>query len=202
MSNVFAEDRETQNIGGYGGFGGSGIAMIVLVVIVLFFLFKDGNHGYNHGSYAGGGIQPVAPVYKDESNYQQEANMIGKLCGMDRDIWKTDSDVWKTSCETQQTVHCEGEKTRALIEGNYIQDLRDKLAEKNAETLVLKQEMFTEKKFDAVMAAICGTNSRIERLECEVPKRAPVFAECVTPYTHRVDCEPYPRRGRIGECCD
>lgn len=210
-------NQENDIVGGGYGFGGGGgvFAMVILMVVVLFVLFRgnrdDHRDGYGYGYGGGCGCGPcVQPTFKDESNYEEESHLKDKLCCIDRDIWNTDQDVWKTACETQKEVHCEGEKTRALIEQNYIQDLRDQLAEKSMQNLTLKQEMFTEKKFDQMAALIGGVNHKIERLECETPKRPPVFAECVTPNTHDIDCDDrrfrddFRRRGRCNDfdgCC-
>lgn len=222
MSNVFAEDRETQVIGGgYGGYGGGfggSWCIIIVFFVIAWLLFKDGHNDHGHGDhgygpgygYGYGGCGPcVQPTFKDESNFEEERNINAKLCCIDKDIWETDRDVWKTACETQKEIACDGQKTRALIEQNYIQDLRDKLAEKNDLVMTLKQEMFTEKKFDQLAALIGCTNSKIEKLECEIPKRAPVWCEGITPDTHHTDCDhrrdfDFPRRGRCDNwdgCC-
>lgn len=221
--------------GGYGGFGGGGCGLIIIVLLILFVLFRgdgfgghhDGGHGYpGYAPYGFGGNCGVCskPTFTDESNWEEESHLKDKLCCIDKEILKTDADVWRSACETQQVEHCEAEKTRALIEQNYIQDLRDKLAEKNDVVMTLKQEMFTEKKFDQLAAAItatntninnmfCKTDAMIAQLECEIPKRQPVFAETVTCNTHHVDrdCDDrrrfddFPRRGRFdndfGGCC-
>lgn len=215
MGNLFNEDRDTQLIGGgYGGYGGGfggSWCIIIVFFVIAWLLFKDGHndhgdHGY-HGGYGfpgyGGGCGPcVQPTFKDESNFEEERNINAKLCCIDKDIWETDRDVWKTACETQKEISCDGQKTRALIEQNYIQDLRDKLAEKNAQVMTLKQEMFTEKKFDQVLAAIGKTDNMIEKLDCECLKRPPVWGEGITPDTHHTDCDhrrdfnDFPRRGK------
>lgn len=223
--------EQTENIAAYGGYGGgygSGafgglFAMIILIVVVLWLLFRDGHKGdYHGGQYPmygyGNGCGPcVQPTYKDESNWEQEAHLRSKLCEVDRDIWKTDQDVWKTSCETQNVERCEAEKTRALIEKNYVQDLRDKLAAVEMEKQTLKNEMFTEKKFDQMMAAIgvvkgdidkqfCKTDAEIAHLSCELPKRPPVFARtdtvCLEQIPDRRRFEEFPRRRHFNdECC-
>lgn len=192
-----AQEENIAAYGGYGGgFGGGGAwSMIILVVVVLWLLFRDGHKDGIAPAYGyGGGCGPcVQPTFKDESNWEQEYH----LC---KEIGNVDKDVWKTACETQKEVHCEGEKTRALIEANYIQDLRDRLAEKNSEVMTLKQEMFTEKKFDQLNAQFCKTDAMIAALSCELPKRPPVFAECVTPNTHDIDCDDRRFRPRRGRC--
>lgn len=221
---------------GYGGgFGGSGL--IIIVLLILFVLFKDGGHGHYDGGhgypgygmpYGFGGNCGVCskPTFTDESNWEEESHLKDKLCCIDKEILKTDADVWKSACETQQVEHCEAEKTRALIEQNYIQDLRDKLAEKNDVVMTLKQEMFTEKKFDQLATLVgglrndidkqfCRTDAEIAALSCELPKRQPVYAETVTCNTHHVDCDDrhnygggygggygQPRRGNCDGCND
>jgi len=219
MSNIFGEDREIMNVG--GGYGGGGSWCIIIVFFVIaWLLFRDGHRDGRDGGYAmpypgfggGCGCGPcVQPTFKDESNWEQEYH----LC---KEIGKVDMDVWKTSCETQKEVLCDGQKTRSLIEANYIQDLRDKLAEKNSEVQTLKSEMFTERKIDQVLGAIgsvrndvdkqfCRTDAEIAKLSCELPKRPPVFSRCDVPCLTRVPdncCEDrferfereFPRRGR------
>lgn len=200
---------------GFGGMGGSGCGLIIIVLLILFVLFKDGGRGHD-GGYApgygmpygfGGGCGPcVQPTYKDESNWEQDFH----IC---KEIGAVDKDVIAQGCMDREATHCEGEKTRALIEQNYIQDLRDKLAEKNDVVMSLKQEMFTEKKFDQLATAIACTNNNIDKmfcktdnmisaLSCELPKRPPVWSECVTPLTRDLDRDcrefsEFPRRGRL-----
>lgn len=227
---AFSNTVEENVMGGYGGlglggFGGGGCGLIIVVLLILFVLFRGdgfgGHHdghdgGYGHMPYGFGGCGPcVQPAFKDESNWEEESHLKDKLCCIDRD-------VMEQGCQTREVEHCEAEKTRALIEQNYIQDLRDKLAEKNDVVMTLKNEMFTEKKFDQLAAAItatntninnmfCKTDAMIAQLECEIPKRQPVFAETVTCNTHHVDCDDrrgygagygQPRRGNCDGCND
>lgn len=205
---------------GYGMGGGTGAwSMIIVVIVIMWLLFKDGSHGHDGGhgygpgyGFGGGCGMPVQPTFKDESNFEEERNINSKLCCIDKDIWNTDKDVVMTACETQKEIVCDGQKTRSLIEANYIQDLRDKLVEKNDMIMTMKQEMFTEKKIDQVLGAINCTNQRIGALECELPKRPPVYCETITPNTHHVDCDRdygrgygynnAPKRGNCDSCGD
>lgn len=201
-------DVNNDIVGGGGGLWGGGgmFAMIILLVVVFWVLFRDGGrrdgfdgvgHGFGHGFGGFGGCGPcVRPSFLDESNFEEERNINSKLC-------KIEMEQQECCCKELEATHCEGEKTRALIEQNYIQDLRDKLSEKNSEVMMLKSEMFSEKKFDQVLGAIGRTDREIECLKCELPKRPPVFAECVTPNTHDVDCgrEFFPRRARCESEC-
>lgn len=188
----------SDNIGGGYGFGGGMFAMIILLVVVFWVLFRNDGHrdgyggGYGYGAGFGGCGPCVRPSFLDESNFEEERNINSKLC-------KIELEQQACCCKEIEATHCEGEKTRALIEQNYIQDLRDKLAAAEMEKLTLKQEMFTEKKFDMVLGAIAKTDRDIDCLKCELPKRPPVFAECITPDTHHIDCDhrgDFRRRGR------
>lgn len=202
---------------GLGGFGGgSGCGLIIIVLLIMFVLFKDDGRGRD-GGYGGGYGMPypafgggcgscgpcVQPTFKDESNWEQDYHFCKEINGVDKD-------VIAQGCMDREATHCEGEKTRALIQENYVQSLRDQLAEKNDVVMTLKQEMFTEKKFDQLAAAIactnnnidkmfCKTDRELEKIQCEIPHRPPVWAECVTPLTRDLDkdCREFPRRGRF-----
>jgi|GEM_PF-1230440 len=198
---------------GFGGFGGGSCGLIIIVLLILFVLFKDDGRNH-HDGYAtpypafGGGCGPcVQPTYKDESNWEQDFH----IC---KEIGAVDKDVIAQGCMDREATHCEGEKTRALIEQNYIQDLRDTIAEKNAAIQTMKGEAFTERKFDQLSQAIactnnnidkmfCKTDSMISALSCELPKRPPVWSECVVPLTRDLDrdCREFPRRGRFEDSC-
>lgn len=188
--------------GGYGFGGGGGLAMVLVILVVLWTLFRDGHkdgydgghRGYGYGDGCGCG-PCVRPSFIDESNFEEERNINSKLC-------KVDEDVWKNGCKDREATHCEGEKTRALIEQNYIQDLRDKLTESQMCNMTLKQEMFTDKKFDQVFNQFCKTDAAIAALACELPKRPPVWAETITPDTHHTDCDHRRDSGRRGRCND
>jgi hypothetical protein len=177
--------------GGYGGFGGGGWSVMILFFVIAFVLFRrDGFDGGHHDGWGGrggcDGCGPcVRPSFIDESNYQEERNIDKKLCEVDKD------------------VHADGEKTRALIEANYIQDLRDRLSEKNAEVLTLKSEAFTTAKFDQLAAMIGKTDTAIDRLACEIPHRPPVWADVRLPAEKVCFNECGVRRGRVDfdDCC-
>lgn len=219
---AFSSSQE-ENIAAYGGYGGGmggSWAMIILIVVILWVLFSKDGRGHDGGYGAmpysgygfGGGCGPcVQPTFKDESNFEEERNINAKLCCMDKSIWETDRDVWKTACETQKEIDCDGQKTRALIEANYIQDLRDKITEQNSCIQTMKSEAFTTAQIGLVNNKIEKVDEMLERLACELPKRQPVYAECVTPCTRDLDRDcfreidrrfdrferEFPRRGRV-----
>ena len=159
--------------GGYGaGFGG-GWLMFIVIAIIFWLLFRNEKHdGYGDGGNCG--IRGCRPAYYDESNYEQERNLDNKLCGIDKD------------------VHKEGDETRALIQNNYIQDLRDRLDAANDEKLALKAQIYNDGKFGAVFAELGS-------IKCRMPELRPVYASTVTPCcgTLPIGCGE-PRRGTCG----
>lgn len=62
-----------------------------------------------------------------ENRYaQQLAN-----CGIERNIDSVKAEAYKNTCEITTAIHDEAEATRALITANTMQDLRDKLADRD-----------------------------------------------------------------------
>lgn len=206
---------------GYGAEGGSfGIWGILLAVIVLFLLFKDG-FGKGHGGYGDGiyvnSFDRFGGGYGGNCAYDCKPKMVIDMsnCEVDKDLWKVDADLKECCCKQIEATHCEGEKTRALIEANYIQDLRDKLAEKAVEVQSLKTQAYTDAKFDSLYGKLncydrendkeyCKLNNKIDMLICETPKRPPIWCEGITPNTHHTDCrhDDFPRRGFRNDCCN
>ena len=165
--------------GGYGmGYGGGGV-MVILVLIILFALF-GGGFGFGRGrdGYGDGdrhcGVSGCRPAFYDESNYEEEKHLDNKICNSTDKILASEA------------------STRQLIETNYIQDLRDKLAEKNTEVVALKGQIYSDAKFGEVYA-------KLGHIECELPKRPPVWAECATPVARHIDNGCAPCRGKLDE---
>ena len=61
---------------------------------------------------------------------QQTAN-----CQLNRNIDSVKAEAYQNTCAITDAIRCEGQATRALIEANTIQDLRDKLEEKDRQLL-------------------------------------------------------------------
>ena len=168
---------------GYGyGDGGGGLVMVVLFLLILFAIFgggfgRFGRDGEGHGHGCGCGTHGCRPAYYDESNYEQDKYTCGKFD------------------KGYEVAHFEGEKTRALIEQNYVQDLRDKLSDKNTEIVALKGQIYSDAKFGEVFG-------KLGHIECEMLKRPPVWGCADTPVVKHVDnqCTPCePRRGRFDD---
>lgn len=52
-------------------------------------------------------------------------------CETNRNIDAVRAENYRNTCEITNAIHCEGEKTRALITANTMQELRDKLADRD-----------------------------------------------------------------------
>lgn len=236
MANYFREEGDAQFVGGGGyggGFGGGGFGgcfvWIILVVVILWLLFRsDRNDGCNNNGYGGGYNMPY-PIYPPYAPYGGGGNCCSPLdckipmapdmsnCEVDKDIWKLDAHMERCCCEEKEVAHCEGEKTRALIADLNLQNLRDKLAEANAEKAAIESKYYTEKKFGDIEALLCkydngndkqyyNLSSQIAALKCDfdcnIPKRAPIYACGTTPDVHNIDCHDFPRRRGCGNDCD
>ena len=127
------------------GFGGSNW----LWVILLFFFFGFGNNGFG-----GNGQQNVNDQFltRDLFGNQKETletrytNQLGLqnlgqqlsscCCETNRNIDAVRADSYKNTCEITTAIHAEGEQTRALINANTMQELRDKLSDRDRDLLV------------------------------------------------------------------
>ena len=56
-------------------------------------------------------------------------------CGISRDIEAVRAENYKNTCEITNAIHAEGEQTRALINANTMQDLRDRLEARDRDLL-------------------------------------------------------------------
>lgn len=137
----------------YDGFGNGGWIWIIL----LAFLFRGNWGGY--GGY--GGESPlVSEEFIKRDIFNTNQNVSNTACQTQRDILENRYTNQLCCCETQKeilqsrydaalqaqtiqaqlascccdlktAIHAEGEATRGLIQGNTIQDLRDRLAERD-----------------------------------------------------------------------
>lgn len=68
--------------------------------------------------------------FKDQLFAQQQC-----CCETNRNIDSVRADAYKNTCDITTAIHAEGEATRALINANTMQDLRDRLADKDRDLL-------------------------------------------------------------------
>lgn len=68
--------------------------------------------------------------FKDQLYAQQQC-----CCETNRNIDAVRADAYKNTCDITTAIHAEGEATRALINANTMQDLRDRLADRDRELM-------------------------------------------------------------------
>lgn len=61
--------------------------------------------------------------------------MSSCCCETNRNIDSARADAYKNTCEITTAIHAEGEATRALINANTMQELRDRLADRDRELM-------------------------------------------------------------------
>jgi hypothetical protein len=142
--------------GGFGGWGGGNAALNgALTRNDLFDGFnsqdiKDGIRGIQNGLCDGfyaqntNTLQGFNNVGRDilESRYQLGAAIAENrfaqqscCCETNRSIDAVRAENYKNTCEITNAIHAEGEATRALINANVMQELRDKLADRDRDLM-------------------------------------------------------------------
>jgi len=171
---TYSETTDIVNGHGHGGwgFGGGGLGVLI-AVIVLWLLFRHDGHRVGFEGGHSGHVNGVRPSCYDESNYEQESKLV------------------REQNEHDRRIIAENVKTRELIEKLDRETLRDKIAEQAATIAKQSSEAFT-------LALFNDLKGKIENLDCELPKRRPVWADTVTPCAGRIEtgCGT-PRRGSV-----
>lgn len=91
-----------------------------------------------------------------ENRFQQQ----NCCCEINRNIDSIRAENYKNTCEITTAIHAEGEQTRALINSNTMQELRDKLAEKDRDVQAR----------DFQLSQIAQTNSIVSQVRpCPIP---------------------------------
>lgn len=180
----------TRNNDCYDGFGNGGWIWIIL----LAFLFRGNWGGY--GGY--GGESPlVSEEFIKRDIFNTNQNVSNTACQTQRDVLENRYTAQLCCCETQKEVlqsrydaalqaqaiqaqlascccdlktaiHAEGEATRGLIQGNTIQDLRDRLAERDRDLSAANFQI----------SQVAQTNNIISTLQ---PTPRPAYLTC-SPY--------------------
>lgn len=144
--------------GNFGGWGNNGMAAFANGALTRNDLFdgfnsqdiKDGIRGIQNGLCDG--------FYAQNTNTLQGFNNVGRdilvsryelsndiaqnrfaaqqcCCETNRNIDAVRAENYKNTCEITNAIHAEGEATRALITANTMQDLRDKLADRDRDLM-------------------------------------------------------------------
>jgi hypothetical protein len=95
-------------------------------------------------------------------------------CGINRNIDAVRYEGAQNTCAITNAIHAEGEATRALINANMVQDLRDKLEARDRDVLVR----------DFQLSQLSQTSSLIGELR---PIAKPAYITC-SPYTTTFGC--------------
>ena len=128
------------NGNGFGGWGNNGFANGALTRAEMYDGFNnqtvvrklDGiNSGLCDGFYAQNttmltGFNTIGREIAENRYASQNC-----CCETNRNIDAVRSDNYKNTCEITSAIHAEGEATRALINANTMQNLRDKLADRD-----------------------------------------------------------------------
>lgn len=109
--------------GGFGGFGGAG-ASGVLTRAEMY----DGFNNQTVTRKLDGITQGICDGFYAQSNALQNG-----FCNVSREIAENRAAQQQCCCELKTAIHAEGEATRALINQNTMQNLRDKLSDKDRE---------------------------------------------------------------------
>lgn len=123
ISDVMALANRGDNSGfSFGGIGG-------LILILLFFLIFGGNFGWGRGTTETGITDLERDVLNGNCATQKavlESNYNNLLSFKDAQYQMS-----QCCCNLERTIQAEGNATRALIENNTIQELRERLATAN-----------------------------------------------------------------------
>lgn len=102
-------------------------------------------------------------------------NMSNCCCETNRNIDSVRADAYKNTCEITTAIHAEGEATRALINANTMQELRDRLADRDRELMTANFQLSQQ----AQSANI------IEALQ---PTPRPAYLTCSPYFSYGVGC--------------
>ena len=106
--------------------------------------------------------------------YGTQANIKDCCCTTNRNIDAVRYDMSKGFCDVAGAIHAEGEATRALINANTMQALRDKLADKDRDVMIRDFQLSQQAQNAALIAELR-------------PCAKPAYITC-SPYTTQSFC--------------
>lgn len=187
---------------GYGGGFGSGIWIFaILIVFVILAVMRDGHgRGFDGhpGGFAGFGCPPVCKPVEDVA-VAGIAKEVAILNGQAIANNEKQTGILVHAIDQQTCQMLLGEKDimnqASQIAAEQAVSIRDmKIADLRDKVLGLEALALHEKTMNAIgaqtaatnahiSASNCELNHRLDRIECEVPKRPPTWAASVTPHT-------------------
>lgn len=125
--------------GGYGDGLGCGGGMWFMWLVVIFALMGGGGFGFgNRAGLTQAEMQAGLEKTVMQGNYalgsQLAENRFAQqqcCCETNRNIDAVRAENYKNSCEIKTAIHEEAERTRGLMMANQMQELRDKLADRD-----------------------------------------------------------------------
>lgn len=126
-------------------------------------LAKDMNCGFNSVNMNDvRNTNDIIGAITASSSAQQLAN-----CGISHSIQDLKYEMGQNCCDLKTAMHSEGEATRALIQSNTIQDLRDKLADKSQDLQAAQLTLANASQTQNILSSLgryvpacgCGNNS-------------------------------------------
>lgn len=110
------------------GFG-DGFGAWFWVILILLFC----NNGWGNNNVTNDALLDGEFIKRDIFNTNQ--NVSNSACQTQRAIDNVVAQDYKNTCEITTAIHAEGEATRALINANTMQELRDRLADRDRNLL-------------------------------------------------------------------
>ena len=116
-----------------------------------------------------GGFCDLGQQIAENRYAQQLAN-----CGIERNIDSVKAEAYRNTCDITTAIHAEGEATRALITQNTMQELRDKLADR-------------DRQLQAANFEISQQNQTASLIDTLRPISRPAYITC-SPYASSSGC--------------
>ena len=183
------------------GYGAGLLIVIVLVVLFAAFSRNWGGWGDGGGHRDGGGYAMPYPVYGGGPGWGRYgvegvadamaihrstdagyAHLSKEVCA---DTGKVIHDIDIQACATREKI---GEEGRRAEERSYRAEIdrkNDELAKERLANAELKGVILQKETVSAVQASNCELNHRLDRIECEMLKRPPVYPEAYLPAMQR-----------------
>lgn len=146
-----------------GGFGSWGFIIFFLIIIWAFL---------GNGLGGRGGCDRVSTC---EAEKQEII-----------DSYNTQLGVINQGNLTRQTVEAGNNVLATKIDFYAYENLKDQLAQERTKNVVLENRIFANEQYNALTAQNTALMTRLDRIECETPKRPPYFAQGYVPDGYRV----------------
>ena len=163
--------------------------------IILILLFGGRGFGYDQGTQN----NFIENEFLKRDVFNTNANVSDQGCGTQKEVLESryttqlglqnlgqnmsdcccsiKSEGFKNTCDILNAIHADGEATRAMIQGNYIQDLRDRLAQSQRETDTANLALQNNAQTQTLLAQIN-----------KIPQPAYITCSPYVPYGYNATC--------------